>query len=250
MAMAKRSATVYDTGWTTVTLKDKSTELKREVWEFQAPVTYRVYSKDLGGSKSARMEANVRLVHNTFRRPVDDSSAATDACEFELQPWIDVDEDGRCDLRIHLHGVARNVYLHDAAWYYFYNDGKFPSFAAFQKELQKADGSRVDHCGGNPARLCVQKLRLEDARKSASAGGQQRQFYKRSGVRVRTSALLKDKPVRLPQPRVKRSLAKRPATRVKRPAAAAGASAAARVRRPAAAFRARRPAAAPRAAAS
>ena len=231
--MSKQAATVHDTGWRTVTLKDKSQEQKRELWALEAPVPYRVYEKDLGGPKQVRMEANVRLVHRTWRRPLDDDSEGAEEVEFELQPWVDVDPHGRCDLRVHLHGVARNVYLHDAAWYYFHNDGQFASFAAFQETLRSEDGSRVDHCGGNPARLCVQKLRLEDAGESASAGGRQRKHYKQTGIRVRTDLSLKAKAARSPQPRLKRrpvtSLAKRPAARVsRRPAASA------RFRRPAA----------------
>ena len=236
MAMTRRTETVFDTGWVVVTLRNRSQEQKRQVWEFEAPVPYRVYEKNLGGSRRARMEANVRLVRRVWRRSLHDSGEGEEEPEFELQPWIDVDSAGRCDLRIHLHGVARNVYLHDAAWYYFHNNGQFVSFVAFQGALRNEDGSRVDHCGGNPARLCVQKLRLQSAGRSASAGGEQRKLYMQTGVRVRTEKLLEGKTVRLPQQRSRR----RPAARIaKRPAA--------RTKRPAAAVRAKRPAAAARA---
>ena len=82
-----------------------------------------------------------------------------------ITPWAREDKDGRLDLRVHLTGVpgGRQVYWHDAVWFFFWNSDRFATFKAFRRALNQKKGVKVDHVGGLPACTDFNRLRLESA---------------------------------------------------------------------------------------
>ena len=137
---------VGDAGtWVTVVLRSKGRAEKFERREFQAPVPWATYKKELPDGRHVRVQTNVRLLHRVWRRPVGCEGPVIEDPPKTITPWINVDHDGRADLRVSIPGVAKNIYWHDAVWFYFYNNGTFKSFADFKKSLGRSNGYRVDH---------------------------------------------------------------------------------------------------------
>ena len=167
--------------WKTVILKNKTKEQRWEQRELQGPVAWRTYSKVTASGATVRIETNVRFIRRIWRRAVGDTGVGVECDGVEIKPWVAIRRQ-RADLRVDLPGVARNVYWHDALWYFFHNHGKFQCWSAFVKSLRAPNGHRVDHVGGNPAVVCLEKLRLQSSRLSRRQSGPAQKLYRQEGT--------------------------------------------------------------------
>ena len=178
--------------WVTVVLKNKKRAEKFEQRELQAPVPWVTYKKELPDGRRVMLETNVRLLHRVWRRPACGEGPIFEEEPKLIKPFVNVDVDGRADLKVSIPGVGNNIYWHDVVWFYFHNK-TFKSYSDFKKSLSSSTGYRVDHVGGNNLVVDYNRLRLQPAGKAAQQGGQQKKRYRQSGVRVITERRLRAK---------------------------------------------------------
>ena len=182
--------------WKVVTTKSKKKEEKFEQRELRAPVDWAHYT--LNGY---RLSTNAQYVKRVWRKPAGESGPGVEEPEKVIHPWVSDDSDGRLDLKITLTGVehGKQVFWHDALWYFFCNDGRYTSLPSSAKVLNGRYGFRGDHVGGLPEVTGVGRLQLIDAAESARQGSQRKRLYRMHGERSLMQRRLFQRPLTVAQ---------------------------------------------------
>ena len=175
------------TPWIKIRISGKRFDEKRALYEMVGPLDEPLtYRKDISPGEYVYMSADVKLREITYQRRLGDTGNGVVISEREYTPWIELDRDGRPDLRVRCpaFGTDLKPRLHHLAWYAFYNPQGWTWNVFYPKVSGTSPRYNIDHAGGDPHILRVGRLRLELAMKNAKEGASIRKKYRQSGSRI------------------------------------------------------------------